>query len=84
MRAGTLTVFAQLCIRSFDGTDRYQPTAQTWSRVAGWKGTNQSRGQSRPKEFREPGDRRLGRACVQTWRPRGSRQHRNRILVGAG
>ena len=64
VRAGTLTVFSQLCLgRSFDGIDRSGPTAQTWSRVAGWKGSSQSRGQSRPKEHRELGGRRLGTAC---------------------
>ena len=57
-------MFSQLCLgRSFDGIDRSRPTAQTRSRVAGWKGSSQSRGQSRPKEHREPGGRRLGTAC---------------------
>lgn len=58
VRAGTLSVFSQLYTQSIDCTDRHEPTAQTLPKVPGWKDKSQSRGQSRPKEFREPGDRR--------------------------
>lgn len=67
------------------------PMAQTFPKLRGLKDTNQSRGQSRPKKFREPGDRREGRAGrrwggarAQTWRSRGTRQQGNGTLEGRG
>lgn len=37
----------------------HQPMAQTFSKVPGLKDKSQSRRQSRPEKFREPGDPRL-------------------------